>query len=437
MSLDRPTILAATPHYYVKGMPSPLGIPYEDLPHGVRSAIGELRWSGRNPDHLRLLAYGYYVGAFNEQELASRLTGSDPDLISDVVEICTSVPATSEGEIDAAIQSVFWDRANMLGSARNAGAGWAISVLELIQAVRPSVLPLLLRSDVSSRVILPWLLTHRSPTMRVEAFASVLMESASQREWEAAAAFLTDAARNHILRNESAPFIPKSLNPSAPLVVSGLLLTEIFNFGRSRRPPFEPEAMSRWEQFVETLRDAVAAATSTAADARKLLLSQGKDDTTLVAMLLGNANEATSRVLSDAGDELLSRYFRRLVKRDERTEEEKLPYLAPLIVNDLVNIWIKIEADEGFFSGLLEQLRCDEYAFEFTYSHYLTDRSRATILAVIGALAAVEMKNEPLRLVALALADSLRALPEGAVSLFNEAARADLERRTGIVLPAK
>jgi hypothetical protein len=126
---------------------------------------------------------------------------------------------------------------------------------------------------------------------------------------------------------------------------------------------------------------------------------------------LGKATSAPYRVLTNAGDELIRQYFRPLVKTEESREQEKLPYLGPLIVNDLVNIWIQIRV----FSGLAEGLRCDEYAFEFTYGHYLTDRSRAMILAAIGAVAGVEMGNDRLRAAALALADSLRSLPEGVV----------------------
>jgi len=181
----------------------------------------------------------------------------------------------------------------------------------------------------------------------------------------------------------------------------------------------------------------VATATVTATHARKLLQSQDKDDTTLIALILGKATNATYRTLGEAGDAVVKQYFRPLIKSDEQTKQEKLPYLAPLIINDLVNIWIQIGADEGFFGGLVDGLRCDEYAFEFTYSHYLTDRSRATILAAIGAVAGVEMKNEPLRLAALALADRLRTLPEGVVVQFDDACRADLGKRTGIELPAK
>ena len=133
----------------------------------------------------------------------------------------------------------------------------------------------------------------------------------------------------------------------------------------------------------------------------------------------------------------MNSYFRPLVKTEESREQEKLPYLGPLIVNDLANIWIQIGANEGFFWGLAEKLRYDEYAFEFTYSHYLTDRSRAMILAAIGAVAGTQMKNEHLRKAALALADSLRSLPEGVVEPFDEASRANLQERTGIVLPVK
>jgi hypothetical protein len=168
VSLDRAAILAATPHYYVKGMPSPFGIPYEDLPREVRSAVGELRWSAGNPDDLRLLAYAHYAGALNEQELASRLVGSDEDLCGDVVDICSiAAPGMSDAEHDAAIQSVFWDRAEPWEPARSSAEGWANTVLELIQTVRLSVLPLLLRSDPSSRVVLSWLLTHRPPSVQV------------------------------------------------------------------------------------------------------------------------------------------------------------------------------------------------------------------------------------------------------------------------------
>ena len=195
--------------------------------------------------------------------------------------------------------------------------------------------------------------------------------------------------------------------------------------------------MSRWEEFIERLSDTVAAATVTAADARKLLQSQGEDDTSILALILGKAPDATYRTLSEAGDALIKQYFRPLVKDDERPGQEKLPYLGPLIVNDLVHIWIQIGADEGFFLGLVEELRCDEYAFEFTYGHYLTDRSRAMILAAIGAVAGAELKNDRLRLAALTLADNLRSLPEGVVAPFDEATRSDLQKRTGIVLPIK
>jgi hypothetical protein len=437
VSLDRAAILAATPHFFVKGKPSPFDVALEDLPGEVRSAVGELRWSDPNSDNLRLLAYGRYAGAFNEQELEGRITGSDADLIADVIRICSSVSPISEAEVAAAIQSVFWDRATPWEPARSPAEGWAITVFELIQAVRPNTLPLLLRDDVSSRVVLPWLLTHRSPSTQVTEFVSVLMQSSNQQHWEAAAAFLTDATRGHILRNEPVSFVPKSGNPDAVLIVSGLLLTETYNFGRSQRRPLDPEAMSRWERFVETLRETVATATVTATHARKLLQSQDKDDTTLIALILGKATNATYRTLGEAGDAVIKQYFRPLIKSDEQTKQEKLPYLAPLIINDLVNIWIQIGADEGFFGGLVDGLRCDEYAFEFTYSHYLTDRSRATILAAIGAVAGVEMKNEPLRLAALALADRLRTLPEGVVVQFDDACRADLGKRTGIELPAK
>ncbi len=438
MSLDRSAILAATPHFFVKGKPSPFDVPLEDLPREVRSAIGDLCWSARHPDDLRLLAYAHYAGALNEQELGRRVAGADEDLSADVADICSlAASAISDAELDAAIQSVFLDRAEPWEPALNAAQGWAHTVLELIQSVRPTVLPLLLRSDPAGRAVLLWLLAQGSLGMQAEIFASALMESPNQRYWEAAAALLTDAARDHILQNGPVPAIPKSASTDAQLIAGGLLLTEIFNFGRSQRRPFEPAAMARWEHFVEKLREAVAAAAVTAKDARQLLRSQDKDDTTLLALILGSANAASYHTLTDAGDALIREYFRPLVTNEEKTQQEKLPYLGPLVTNDLVNIWIQIGADEGFFSRLAEELRCDEYAFEFTYSYYLTDRSRAMILAAIGAVAGLEMGNDPLRLAALALAESLRSLPEGVVEPFNEAGRADLQQRTGIVLPAK
>jgi hypothetical protein len=438
VSLDRSTILAATPHFFVKGKPSPFDVPLENLAREVRSAIGDLCWLAHHPDDLRLLAYAHYTGALNEEELASRLTGSDEDLSADVVEICSlAAPATSDSKIDAAIQSLFWDRAEPWRSAENVAEGWAITVLELVDAIRPNVVPPVLRSDVSHRVVLPWLLAQRPHGAGVGAFTSVLMESSNERDWQVAAALLTDAARDHVLRNELAPSVPKSGTADAQLIVSGLLLTEIFNFGRARHRPLDPDAANRWEHLVEMTRDAVVAATATATAARTLLQSQGNDDTTLLALILGKATNASYRVLTNVGDKLIRQYFRPLVKTEESREQQKLPYLGPLIVNDLVNIWIQIGADEGFFSGLAEGLRCDEYAFEFNYGYYLTDRSRAMILAAIGAVAGAQMKNEHLREAALALADSLRSLPEGVVEPFDEASRADLAKRTGIGLPAK
>ena len=299
MSLDRSAILAATPHFFVKGKPSQFEVPLEDLPREVRSAVGELLWSARNTNGLRVLAYAHYAGALNEHELTSRLIGSDEDLSSDVVDICSSAaPAISDAEIEAAIQSLFWDRADPWRPARNPAEGWAVTVLKLIDAARPSVLPLLLRGDVSRRVVLPWLLRKGSLSGQAQAFASVLMETPNQRVWEATAAFLTDAARDHVLQNEPPPSVPQSGSAEAQLIVSGLLLTEIFNFGRARRRPLDPEAANRWEHFVEMTRDAVVAATATVKDARKLLQSQDKDDTTLLALILGKAISATDRVLT-------------------------------------------------------------------------------------------------------------------------------------------
>jgi hypothetical protein len=439
VSVDREGILAATPRYFVRGMAPPFGIPHEDLPREVRSAIGELRWSAHHPDDLRILAYVNYVGALNEEELRSRLTASDEDLSGDAADICSAAAAAiSDAEIAAAIQSLFRDQSDPWRPARSPAEGWAITVLELINAVRPNVLPLVLRRDASRRIVLVWLLRKGSLGENLRTTAvSVLMESSDQRDWDAAAAFLSDAARDHILRNEPAPSVPSSGSAHAQLIVSGLMLSEIFNFGRSRSRPLDPEAANRWQQLVRTMQGAVAAATATASDARKLLQSLGKEDTTLIPLILGSASSASYRTLAEAGDSVIREYFRPVVKSEEQAERKRLPYLGPLIVNDLVNIWVQIGADEHFFSGLVDGLRCDEYAFEFTYSYYLTDRTRAMILAAIGAVAGVETKNEALRLAAINLSDNLRNLPEGVAAPFDEAGRSDLEKRTGIVVPAK
>jgi hypothetical protein len=109
MSLDRSAILAATPHFFVKGKPSQFEVPLENLPREVRFAIADLHWSIRHPDDLRLLAYAHYFGALNEQELAGRLIGSDENVAQEFADICsTAAPTVSDAQIDALIKSLIW-----------------------------------------------------------------------------------------------------------------------------------------------------------------------------------------------------------------------------------------------------------------------------------------------------------------------------------------
>jgi hypothetical protein len=431
------SILRATPHFFGQESRLPEGVTLDDLSAWVRHAVAGVQWSSDNTEALRLLAYAHYSGALSEQDLKDRVRGEEAALASDFCHLADGLPPYPQGDLAFAVRSVLEDRDAPALRARTADEGWAICVLDLISVARPTILSVLLRKDPSAHIMLRWLLTGRTLIIDASDFAGILMARPEQELWRAAAALLTRMAREYVERDNPAPCIPKVANQDAQLVVAGLLLTQVFRFSRAPTMAMTAQESERWDQLILSLQQLVAEAMQTARDARVALAAQGTDNTQLLALVLGKTELRPHRQLSEAGDKLLKDYFRALKNLDDAAEERSLPYLAPVVLQDLIRIWIALKADTNFFTALRDNLRCDEYAYEFTYAHYLTDRPRAMALCVIAAIAAKHLEDVELLETARQLADDLRALPEnGVLQPFSSSTRAQLLEQTALDLPA-
>jgi hypothetical protein len=432
MSVDRAAILAQTPHWYVAPFPNPLNVPYDDLAAVVRSAIDGFVWHAGDPDGLRVIAYGLYVGALSEADATERLQGTDEDLAGEFAVAMDGVAPFSDQDLGELARAVLRDRADAEMRPRDASEGWVVTLLELVAATRPQLLEVLLARDDASHVVLRWLLQRWSASDHWVRYADVVMHS-DEAAWIAAAAFLSIAVRAHIERDETPPVVPGLTSSDARLIVSGILLTEIRDFGR--RSQLQDEARERYEQFVATLRSDVAQALTTATAARKLRGVADENDTTLVALILEVAPRAAAPTFAAAGEGLLRGFFRPLMASDRGTDTEALPYLGPLVINDLAHIWVSLGVDDGLFGHFREGLRCDEFAYAFTFGHYLTDRPRAVVLAAIGAVAGTAMQNEALLEAARALARDLHSLPAEGGPALDPATIESVRERTGVLLP--
>lgn len=434
MSVDAAAILRQTPRFVTRPMTSPFGLQFEEVASAVRAALPDVAWRGGDPDSLRLIAYARDSGAFSEDETTARMLGSDEELAADVlttIQQAHSVPFSGLPEL---VRSVIVGNGGNELRAADAFEGWAISLLELVAAVRPVVLGALLVRDDQARLVLRWLLGLWLTNDERVKFAATLMQDCDDLASTAAAALLVEAARSHVERGDPAPRVPPA-EASRRLETLGVVLTETFQF--SGRIRLIDEQRARWEALVVSLRDEVAMSATTATDARLLRSRVGEDDTSLVALIGRVARGGAAVEFGREGDGLLRRYFRPLMRRERDVAADGLPYLAPIVVNSLTQIWVDLRADAGFFDELRSGLRYGEFSHAFTYGQYLVDRPRAMILAAIAAVAAVSATpiDEPLLQGARTLALSLHGMPAAVSPPFDQAAINSLRERTGIDLP--
>lgn len=433
MSVDEAAILAQTPHYVTGPTHRPFGLEFEEIPAAVRAALTQVQWSGGDPDDLRLIAYACYCGAFSVDEAAARMVGNDEQLIHDVLSATQRFDSAPFAELPDLIRSVVFGRSDNQIRAADAFDGWAISLLELVADVRPAVITSLLERDDKSRLVLRWLLGRWLTNDERVQVAETLLQEGDDVAATAAAAFLVEAARSHVERDDPAPTVPDA-DQDRRLETIGIVLTETFQF--STHMHFSLEQNARWEALVTSLRDDVALNARTAKDARRLCKHIGADDTSLVALIGRVASGKAAAAISREGDNLLRRYFRPLTLRERDITAGGLPYLAPLVVNNLTQIWIDLRADSGFFDDLRNGLRYGEFSFAFTYGQYLVDRPRAIILAAIASVAAKSLSDDILLEGASSLAASLRRLPTGISPPFNHEAIEHIRETTGIDLPS-
>jgi hypothetical protein len=432
MILNEAAILAQTPHFVTHPIAQPFGLEYEDVAAAVRAAMAEVEWVGGDPDNLRLIAYASYSGAFSDDEAAARMIGSDEHLADDVLSAIQRPYAAPFAQLSDLIRSVIIGHTDNQIRAADAFEGWAISLLELVFVARPSVIHALLARDDDARLVLRWLLGRWLKNDDYMKFAATLLQECDDVAATAAAAFLIAASRSHVERGDTAPQVPAA-DADRRLETLGIVLTETFKLSGGKQ--FNEEQRTRWESLVASLRDDVAMNATTAKSTRRLRSRVGVNDTSLVALIGAAACGGAAAALSREGDGLLRRYFRPLTLRERDVSANGLPYLAPLVIDDLSKIWVDLRADAGFFDDLRVGLRYGEFSFAFTYGHYLIDRPRAIILAAIAATAAQELADQALLDAALSLAASLHGLPPGVSPPFNQEAIHRLREQTGIDLP--
>jgi hypothetical protein len=180
--------------------------------------------------------------------------------------------------------------------------------------------------------VLRWILGRWWTNADLGRFAALLLAGGEEEAVTTAAALLVQAGRSHVDRGDAAPQVPAA-STERRLLTLGILLTEIYQFGRSKN--LSAEQRERWRALIIDLREDVTRTATTPKDARVLRRGVRPDDTTLVALIRSSAQRPVADELSRQGDALLRRYFRPLVRRQRDVAADGLPYLAPLVVNDL------------------------------------------------------------------------------------------------------
>jgi hypothetical protein len=423
-------VLSATPYWFGEGSSRPGDAEHDRLPDVMRPLVEDQKWACGDSDALRSLAYAHHVGALSEGEIRERLLGSDADLADAVVS--SAAAAAAQDDLDPLIDAVLAGRgASNHVRSKSIEEGWLRAILEMISDLRPAVLPLVLAVDPVPPYFLQWLLHRWSSVADEQTYADVLLSKSDGQSWRIGAAFLSDVAREHVLHGTALPQFAGAAD--ANLVAGGLVLTQLFHMRFVPGVLSNPESQARLSAVIESIASMVSASLKRSEVGR--LVKRGKrDDAALVAILLPKSEGKTLRTLASEGDALLDQYFRMLTRVEPASQEQSLPYLSAFVLDDLIDIWVSIHANAHRFDSLKQNLRYDEYSYQFTYSHYLIDRRRAIILAAVAAVAAVRMEDDALLEAARGLAAQLHDLPPGVVQPFDDGVLAKL-REVGIDLP--
>jgi hypothetical protein len=424
-------ILAATPYWFGDGSKRPGDAEHDRLPEVVRPLVEDQKWVSGDSDALRSLAYAHHVGALSEDEIRERLLGSDAALVDAAVSSAAAT-AVPKDDLDTLIDSVL---AGHGGSShvrpKSIAEGWHRAILEMISDLRPAVLPLVLAENPVPPFSLQWLLHRWSGVADEQAYADALLSKSDEQSWRIGAAFLSGVAREHVLHGTAEPQFVGAAD--ANLVAGGLVLTQLAQMRFIPGVFSNPESQARLSAIVESIASMVSGLLKRSENAELVKRSQ-RDDAALVAILLRKSEGKTLRVLASEGDALLDQYFRMLTRVEPVSQEQSLPYLSAFLLDDLIGIWVSIHANVDRFDSLRQNLRYDEYSYQFTYSHYLIDRRRAIILAAVAAVAAVQMQDDALLEAARSFAAQLHDLPPGVVQPFDDGVLTQL-RGVGIDLP--
>ncbi len=432
MSVDVEAILAQTPRWYRDFTP-PFGLPPEELRLAVREVISSVVWRPGDRRALRLLAYAFYAEAISESEASARVDGSTEAFVADVRAEISEVHRASP-EIDVLVHGALYDQLNGEQRASSADEGWALSILEFVAVAVPDAVPHLLIEEIGDFVA-GWALQRWWSPSRLPTIVDAFMERKSPPTWDGAAAFLTEAGRSHVLRGDATPQPPGAGPTELRLAAMGVALTTLQQFRMTAK--LDEAERTRSDDvimaFTAELADNIDGRSSVARLRERV---PGGRAASLLALLLQHVNGPGARHVASEADELLREYFRPIEHREAGRAAEALPYLARLVIDELVDIWVAIQAGTNVFDELCGKLRCDEYAYAFTYALYLTDRNRALALCAIAARAGSILHDQELIERARALAQMLSGLPAGVASPFRNEDRVRIEQESGVVLPA-
>jgi len=409
-------ILASTPNWFGNGA-SPIPDDFDKQSEQVRDAVASIRWQPGNLEALRLLALAHYVGALSESDIAQRLTGDNQALAGDVLALPSGANTTSDESMDQIINADLNGYPDRRIRSANIDEGWLATVLELLIEVRPAAVELVLARDWPTSFTLRWLLHRWLTPEQSQRFASVLMVAIDARKWRAAAALLAGVARSAVLNDTVVPEFDGS--NAAVLVVAGLVLSQLARMRLENRVRANIDAAMRFENLTESIASTVASKINSESDAASLERARTGDEAALLGILLGTVGSTTS-TLSARGKAVLNEFFRELKGAGVILDDEGLPYLSAPVLPDLVTIWKQIGGDSTLFRELEARLHFDEYAYQFAFGHYLTDRRRAICLAALGAEGGTLQSDDLLLAESRDLAARLHALPPGAVQVFDD-----------------
>lgn len=424
-------VLAATPYWFGEGSKRPNDAEHDHLPEVVRPLVEDQKWASGDSDALRSLAYAHYVAALSEDEIQERLLGSDADLVDAVVS-SSATAAVPKDDLDPLIDAILAGRGG--GNhvrPKSIEEGWHRAILEMVSDLRPAVLPLVLAEDPVPPFFLQWLLHRWSSVADEQAYADVLLSKSGEQSWRIGAAFLSNVAREYVLHGTAEPQFAGAAD--ADIVAGGLVLTQLAHMRFVPGVLSNPESQARLNAILESIASMMSGLLKRS-EVTELAKRSRRDDAALVAILLRKSEGKTLRVLASEGDALLDEYFRMLTRVEPASQEQSLPYLSAFVLDDLIGIWVGVHANVDRFDSLRQNLRYDEYSYQFTYSHYLIDRRRVIVLAAVAAVAAVQMQDDALLEAARGLAAQLSDLPPGVVQPFNDGVLAKL-REVGIDLP--